>query len=115
MTSAEIIRLIKTNRLSLANEKALQREFAAVLSDAGIEFLREHRLGSRDIIDFMIGGMGIEMKLRAPRLSIYRQCERYCGYDEVQSLVLATNTAMGMPSTVAGKPVFVVYLGTAWL
>lgn len=115
MRTPGLIRLLKTTRLSLANEKRTQADLAMALEQAGIPFEREVTVAPGDIIDFMIGGIGIELKIKAPRLSIYRQCLRYCESDRVEALVLGTNTAMALPSPLAGKPTFVVYLGTAWL
>lgn len=114
-TAADIVALVHTRRWPLASEKALQAKLADELAHAGIPAEREVDLGDGDIIDFMIGGIGLELKLKGQRRAIFRQCERYCGHDRVVTLVLATNAAMGLPATIAGKPVHVASLSRGWL
>jgi hypothetical protein len=115
MTPQEVVRFFETHRFLLSDEKALQRAIADEMEEAGITFDREVDLGDGDIIDFMVGDVGIEVKIQGQRRAIYRQCVRYCEHNELVSLVLATNAAMGMPAVLSGKPVFVANLGKAWL
>lgn len=115
MTLASIVYFIKHRRLSLASEKLTQADLAREFYEAGIVAEREVNLGDGDIIDFLIGDIGVELKLKGQRRAIFRQCERYCQHDRISALVLATNAAMGMPLAINGKPVHVVYLGMAWL
>lgn len=114
-TARAIVRLIETLRLPLSREKELQRALTPYLERFGLPVLREHHLIDGDIIDYLVGEVGIEIKIKGQRRAIYRQCERYCRHDAVQALVLATNAAMGLPATIAGKPVFVASLGRGWL
>lgn len=111
MTPAEIVRFIETRRWPLSDEKRLQAAIADELSKIGEPFAREVRVGEHDIIDFMLGSVGLEAKLKGSAHAIYRQCERYCQYDEIKQFVLATNRAMGLPTTICGKPAFVASLG----
>lgn len=116
MTSAaDIIRLIQTRRLPLSAEKPLQAALALEFEKAGIAAEREVDLGDGDVIDFMIGGIGLEVKIKGQRRAIFRQCERYCGHDRVVTLVLATNAAMGLPAWIDGKPVHVASLARGWM
>lgn len=105
-------------RFDLANEKACQEEVEAHLTDAYPNWTisREHRLGARDVPDFMIHGVAVEVKMNAasPR-AIVRQLERYAAHDEVRSLILLTNRAVILPPMICGKAVDVVSLGRAWL
>ena len=103
------------HRFRLDNEKLLQSQVCDVLIHAGYSVQREHKLGPADVIDALIGDVGIEMKIKGQRRTIYRQCVRYCEHDQVGSLILMTAAAMGMPATLNGKPVHVVSLGRAWL
>lgn len=115
MTPREIVAFIEARRLSLTSEKRAQQDLESELVRAGIEHRREVRLSRHDIIDFMIGAVGIEMKIKGQRREIYAQCARYCEHSEVKALVLATNAAMGMPTEICGKPVLIARLGIAWL
>lgn len=112
----DIIRLLQSRRFPLSDEKKLQAEIEETLIGAGIEHKREYRLDASSIIDFMImRSIGAEVKIKGARSAIYRQVERYAGFDQIKRLILVTNVAMGMPPLVNGKPVYVVNLSRAWL
>lgn len=115
MTSETIYKTLSSVRLPLENEKVLQEHIARVLSSSKINFLREHRLDSRNIIDFLVSGIGIEVKISGGKKSIYNQCVRYCDFESVKELILITNKSMGFPSEINNKPCFVLNLGKAWL
>ena len=106
---------LKPIRFKLNNEKALQAEMAQAFDRLGIEAEREVRLGPGDIIDFLVGDVGLEVKTKGQKKAIFRQCERYCDHDRIKALVVATNVAMGFPREIGGKPVYVLPLGKAWL
>lgn len=115
MTPREIIRFIEARQFPLSSEKRAQEALQAALEANGVAFEREVTLGDGDIIDFMIGNVGIEMKIKGQRLAIYRQCERYCAHDQVACIVLATNAAMGLPAEIKGKPAYLASLSRGWL
>ena len=110
-----IIRLLQSRRFTLSDEKRLQAEIEEVLTSFGIEHAREYRLDAGSIIDFMVGGIGVEVKIKGSKLEIWRQLERYAEFDEIETLILVTNVPMGCPSVVKGKPIYVVNLAKAWL
>ncbi|WP_316234641.1 hypothetical protein [Bradyrhizobium sp. SZCCHNR1020] len=112
----DIIALIESARLPLADEKILQAELARLFDGAGIVYRREVRLSAADIVDFMIAdGLAIEIKIKGQRRAIYKQLERYCAHAHVGEIVLATNVAMGLPDAINGKPVGLARLGRGWL
>jgi hypothetical protein len=116
--AAAIVRHLSLVRADLSDEKRAQADlFAAltpVFTDPPVE--REVRLGAGDVIDFMIGGVGIEVKLKGARKAdVYRQLGRYARHDRVSGLILATNLSMGLPKEIDGKPAWFVSLGKAWL
>lgn len=116
MQPADIVRFIEGARWPLSNEKLLQSEIETQLQERGVEFEREVRLFDGDIIDFVLdGSIGVEVKIKGSKLAIYRQVERYCLHDRVQSLVLVTNVATGLPQFINGKPTFIASLGKGWL
>lgn len=115
MTVQSISQIIIRQRLPLNDEKALQVELAKVFADNGIEAKREVRLGVGDIIDFMIGDIGMEVKIKGGRRAIYHQCERYCRYPEVKQFILLTNVPMGFPPEIDGTSCFVISLARAWM
>ncbi len=115
MEPREILHFLAVRRWPLTDEKRLQSDMATELAAAGIAAEREVRLGEGDIIDFIIGGIGMEVKIKGSKREMYRQCERYCRHERVSSLILATNVATGMPASINGKPVFVALLSRGWL
>lgn len=117
-----LLELLRMTRLPLGDEKAAQRELARVLSGVGIAARREVRLGPGEIADFLIesgplAGTLLEVKLSSggSKREIYRQLLRYAGHSQVETLVLVTNKAMGLPGQIGGKPACYVSLGRAWL
>lgn len=116
MHPEEFVRLISTTPIVLSDEKSVQEEMSRLLDLAGVNHKREVALGMGDIVDFMLeGGTAVEVKLKAPKRAIYRQCERYCAHGQVKALVLVSATVMGLPPEIRGKPCWLASLGMAWL
>lgn len=111
----QIIDLLTRHRFTLADEKLCQAEIAGVLTASGLAFEREVHLGPSDIIDFMVGNVGIEIKVKGARRAIYRQLERYCAYEAVGQIVLGTNVPMNLPLEINGKPTAIAAIGRGWL
>lgn len=110
-----IIELLTTHRLPLSDERLLQEAVRDLFEAAAFDFAREVHLGPRDIVDFMVEGVAVEIKIKGNRRSIYRQLERYCVHDAVRSIVLATNVPMALPLDICGKPASIAALGRGWL
>lgn len=107
---------LKGKKLFLNDEKVLQLEIYQLLAGpAGAQLEREKHLSEKNIIDFFIDGLGIEVKIKGSRKQIYRQCERYCQFQEVKALILITNVSMGFPEQINGKDCYILNLGKAWL
>lgn len=111
----KIISILSRSRFLLENEKEAQAEIAQKLLDNGIFATREHQLDSRNIPDFFIDGIAIEVKIKGNARQIYKQCERYCNFDEVKQLILVTSRSMGFPTSINGKPCYYVNMGKSWL
>lgn len=111
----EVIKLLALMRWPLSDEKRLQEMMADHFLASKVLAKREVRLDAGDIIDFMIGSVGLEVKVKGSKREIYRQCVRYCEHDAVSELVLASNVALGLPRVINGKPVHLVALGRGWL
>lgn len=113
----EIAKLIHSSRFPLTDEKRLQKEMESAFAREGIPHRPEVHLGARDIVDFMVDeiGLAIEVKIKGSKRAIYKQLERYCEYDEVRTIMLATNVPMGLPPLIGGKPAYLVSLARGWL
>ena len=103
---------IRGRHFSLSDEKSLQMELTDALTDHGFTFEREVHLDNTNIVDFMIDGLAVEIKIRTKvsAMHIYRQLERYCSFKEVKCLLLMTSKAFSLPPFISGKPVYVLSL-----
>ncbi|MCH7421259.1 hypothetical protein [Shewanella sp. MM_2022_3] len=119
MSLENVISFISKCRINAVVEKQAQADIEAKLDDSNFKFEREYRLSERDIVDFVVhtdtGLIAIELKIKAQRMSIYRQLCRYAKHDEVAAVVLLTGTAMNLPALIENKPAAVISLGEAWL
>jgi hypothetical protein len=111
----ELVQVLKHQRFALHQEKELQAGIEQLLIQKSIEYTREVPLSKGSIIDFMVGNIGIEVKIKSAPKSIYYQCVRYCQFQEVNSIILLTNKIIKLPSTINKKPTRVINLGEAWL
>lgn len=113
----EIVVAISKKRFTLSTEKDIQAEMMDLLTsklDTSIQ--REFHFDDKNIIDFFIdNSIGIEVKIKGNRKDIYRQCVRYCKFESLKVLILATTAAMGMPSIINNKPIIIINLSKAWL
>lgn len=114
-----IATLIEHARIPVSTETAAQLAIGDVLRADGLEVQSEVPLSPADRIDFLVGTVGVELKVRGDvgRRSILRQLERYAEHERVQAIVLAT--ARGWPkqgfTQIGGKPFFVADLSRGWL
>lgn len=116
MTSTELITLFRTMRLDLSHEKATQRDIAEVLNRQCVEYEQEVRLSEKDIVDFMVGSIAIEVKMKtAVKQSVYRQLVRYAQHERVSELILLSNLSMNLPEQLNGKPLWFCGLSEGWL
>lgn len=111
MTPAEIADLIRKYKFHYWKEAKLQEGLETLFAVEGIEFSREVRLGERARIDFLIEGVGLEVKVAGGQGKVERQLTRYSKFEQIEGLVLVTNRLRHkFPSELNGKPLEVVYL-----
>lgn len=107
VAAAEIAVMLESQRLRAGTERGLQASIETVLREAGVAFIREHRLSAQDRVDFLVGGIALEVKTKGSLAEVTRQLHRYAQYDEVTSLLLVTSRMQlaGVPKALNGKPV----------
>ena len=85
------------------------------LREAGLPFAHEARIGPGCRIDYLVGGVGVEIKKGRPDpASLKRQLARYAACGAVDSLVVLTQRAVPVPPSVLGKPVRALALNQLW-
>jgi hypothetical protein len=81
------------------------------------EFRREVELNDADRIDFLVGAVGVEVKIGGSRADVIRQLHRYAQCDQIEALLLVTTRVRHeMPDTINNKPLrtFSLVLGAAF-
>lgn len=113
----DLVLFFRHQRFRTASEADLQSSIEEALASEPIfsGFDREVRLDPHNRIDFMVGSIGVEAKLKYPKRGIYRQLVRYAGFERVTSLILISATAIGLPDSIEGKPVYLVSVGRGLL
>jgi hypothetical protein len=111
VTAAELADLFRDYRFHYWKEGVLQDGVEMVLKMHALDFSREHRLGERSRIDFLVESIGVEIKTAGGTDKVLRQLTRYAGFDAIEGLVLVTNKLRHQfPHELCGKPLEVVYL-----
>ncbi|RSK50081.1 hypothetical protein [Hymenobacter rigui] len=114
-TLAQVLAILKGRRFDLQNEKVLQLQLAQAFEAAALPAQREVSLSPASIIDFMVGSIGVEVKIKGTPKAIYQQCQRYCESEHITSLLLLTNKQVRLPASLHGKHTHVFNLGLSWL
>ncbi len=111
--SEAIANVLRGASLRFGSEKILQAGIEDALTKAGFPVRREVILAPKDRIDFLVGGVGIEVKIGGTLNDAIRQLHRYAASDKVSELLLVTSRLLlaRVPSELDGKPVYAVYVG----
>ena len=115
--AAVVVKTLQKLRIKVVSvEYDLQNEISNLLSDAGISFQKEYRLGKGSRVDFLTSsGVAIEVKKGKPnRLSVINQLQKYAEFDEVKSIILIIETSLTVPKEINGKPCVSVGLRKLW-
>jgi len=112
MTPEHLASLMYHTQFRFSSEADLQEAIEALYVQNGVSYVREARLNAKDRIDFMVGGIGVEVKVDSSLNSVQRQLWRYAASDAIDSLVLVTTKAAhkNLPEFITGKPLYVVHL-----
>ena len=107
---------LRTIRCGAAcTEEELHDLAAGALAAAGLDAQHEKRLGPRCRIDFLAGGVGIEIKKSRPeRAKLIAQLERYAACEQVEALLVVAPRGVRLPKAIGGKPVEMLALEGLW-
>ena len=96
-------------------EKRLHEQAAEAFARAGLEAAHEVRLAPQCRIDFMVGGVGVEIKKKRPqRAPLIAQLTRYASCPQVERLVVLAPRGVDLPKSIGGKPVTMMSLERLW-
>ena len=99
----------------IVNEYQLHEHIAAALRDGGFVIQHEATLSPRCRIDFLIDGVGIEVKRGKPqKAALLRQCARYLASEQLDALILVLDTSVSLPRELGGKPLITFGLNKLW-
>jgi DNA-binding LytR/AlgR family response regulator len=112
MNATELVELLEKSRMRTITEETFQVATAQALTDAGVEFKREHPLSRGDRVDFMVGDIALELKIDGSSTEVLRQLQRYAQHEEVQAIVLLTSRSKlcRMPNSLNNKPLYVALI-----
>jgi hypothetical protein len=114
LSAAAICEALSRAAFSCSNEAELQVAIQAVLGDSA---QREVQVPGAGRIDFLVGDVGVEVKVAGSLASVGAQLLRYLGSDLLSAIVLVTTKRAhaGLRGTLLGKRVEVhVLTGGAW-
>lgn len=88
-----ICEAVRSHRFTYSSELELHDRLATLFDDTGftVPVLREVDLSPRDRIDFLIGTVGVEVKIGGTWQAAARQLQRYAASPVVEHLVLVTS------------------------
>lgn len=117
MKVSELAALLKSKHFQYSSERDLQDGIEVVVKAAGIAYERERELGPGDIIDFLVGDIGLEVKIQGSPAEVARQLLRYASHSDIREIVLVTGKQRlgALPERLMGKPVTVVSLWRGFL
>lgn len=113
-----LLAILRSARFRYSNEAELQEGIQRLLADNDLAHEREAVLTDGERIDFLVGSVGVEVKIAGSSSEVFRQLMRYAKLPKISALILITDKtriANGMPGTILSKPLHVVCLAEASL
>ena len=112
----QVVQALYTIRCGAAcSEEELHAQAAQAFAKAGLLAQHEAKLAPRCRIDFLVDGIGVEIKKSRPAPGALRaQLARYAACEQVRELVVIAPRAVDMPKTIGGKRVTMLGLERLW-
>jgi len=112
MKDTDVVEILEAYSFDISSEEDLQEGISQALDQEGVDYEREVRLSPQDRIDFLIGDVGIEVKIKGSITSVVQQLQRYAKSDRIQSLILVTGRTQlsKIPDKLNDKPLRVASL-----
>ena len=111
-----VLHALREIRLAYAlYEMDIHRRVEDALAAHAIEFIHEARLSKGCRIDYLAGGVGIEIKKGKPdKKRLLEQLARYLANDAVQSIIVVSWHSVHVPARIGGKRAELVVLSQLW-
>ena len=111
-----LMRTLSVLRISaVESEYELHEQIAAALQGGGFVVMHEENIAPRCRIDFLVDGVGIEVKRgKVQRTKLMEQCRRYLSSERVEALIVVLDTSVNLPAMMDGKAVRVFGLNRLW-
>lgn len=108
----DVVDVLRSHHFGYADERQLQDGLFTVLRQYFPSTRREVSLGPRDRVDFLVGGVAVEVKVSGSPVAVARQLQRYAHSEQVTAtcLVTAKTSHTRLPDEIGGKPLVVVLL-----
>lgn len=96
-------------------ENDIHRMVEKRLTEAGLAFIHEAKIGPGCRIDYLVDGVGVEIKKGRPdSKTLEKQLKRYAQCDGIKSLIVLSQRTVALPKMILGKPVHVIVLNQLW-
>jgi len=105
---------LSSTKFIFSNEIELHQGIEQFLISLGIDYQKEVILDSKDRIDFLIGKIGIEIKINESTSEVTRQLWRYAQQEMIDEIILITTRSKHkvIEGIINGKPIYIVHLLT---
>lgn len=112
-----LLQALKSLRTAgITDEYTLQSQIADLMTKQGFSYVKEASLAPKVRVDFWVEDeIILEVKHNKPqRKLLLAQLNRYAQIDKVQALILVTEKSVYLPTTLKGKPLYIVVLNRLW-
>lgn len=111
LSRTKIAELLTGYSFNFSDEKDLQEAIAQIFEAENIPFEREVTITEKDRIDFMVGDIGIEVKIGFSLSAVIHQLHRYAQNEAIRELILVTTKSQHqLPDEINGKKLTTVNL-----
>lgn len=114
MDAQTLCEKLSSTKFNFSNELELQSGIEELLKSLIVDYQKEVILTPKDRIDFLVGKIGIEVKVDGAANAVIRQLWRYAQQETIDELILVTTRSVHkyVPGTILGKTVYIVHLLT---
>lgn len=96
-------------------EADIHRLVGEKLNECGLAYLHEAAIAKGCRIDYLIDGIGVEIKKGKPkRTTLVQQLNRYASSEKIESLIVISWQSVSLPQSIGGKPVYSITLSQLW-